>query len=443
MKKQMIINRTVSFFIVFQLLCAVSLTGQVNQNYYIYQSGNRVEAKGQIDGKVLLSDKNMAVVLNKTIEVLESQGGGKLEISNGIYEIDRPIRVRSDVSVYGSGLATILKFNQANKGESVFIAEGANHISIGDLTLQGIEGIASTGVIFDDVMMGAIRNVYSRDFGRYGIQLRNNSSMCEVNSCMTSGNDSAGIAITWCYWGGRAGNAVPNLITACKSYGEDGHAFYLWRTVCNNLVGNLAYQCKGHGFYLREQACSNLITGNRVFSGHKNGVYANWAHETAITGNIFCWNKGHGIEFEFVTWGTISGNNIIDNGDVIDYATEGWDNGKFYGIYLHTDTKSIQVSGNAIFNWPDGHPPMLDGIYEAEDCKFNNITGNNVQFYSGVPVNINGENSAESNNMGNPGFYTEPWLGKFRPDKPSPMQEVKPLEEARARVDALLEKTRK
>ena len=72
-----------------------------------------------------------------------------------------------------------------------------------------------------------------------------------------------------------------------------------------------------------------------------------------------------------MVWGTISGNNIIDSGDVIDYSNDGWKTGYSYGIYLHSDTRSIQVAGNAIFNWPDGHPPMIDGIYESDNCRFN------------------------------------------------------------------------
>jgi hypothetical protein len=262
-----------------------------------------------------------------------------------------------------------------------------------------------------------------------------------VASCQTAGNDSAGVYLSWNNWNGRGGNAVPNLIRNCKSYGEDGHAFELFRSTCNNLVGNIVYQCQGHGFYFHEQACSNLITGCRVFSGFKNAVYCDRAHESNVSGNIFCWNKGHAIEFRNCIWGTISGNNLIDNGDVVDYSRDGWKTGVSYGIYLHTDTRSVQVTGNAVFNWPDGHPPLIDGIYETDDCSFNNISDNNIQFYTGLPVNVNGTSSMEDNNLGNPQFYERFWTKEKLENQTEPYQALKPL--SRDVVDKMLEKTRK
>ncbi len=423
------------------LFLMLEVGAQISQPYWVYQNDGMVEVRGQIDRKVVIREKDAALAINKAIELLDEKKGGEIKLSDGLYLMNSPVHLKSFVVMRGSGQSTVLKPTENFTGEAVILAEGKDQVRVSNLTLQGLEGkTKGSGIIYDDVMQGTIQGVYSRDFGQYGILLRNNSSMCEVNSCLTSGNDSAGVCLSWCYWAGRAGDAVPNLVANCRSYGEDGHGFEIWRSVCNNFVGNIVYQCKGHGFYLHEQACSNLITGCRVFAGYKNAVYCNWAHETNITGNIFCWNKGHGIEFENVVWGTISGNNVIDNGGVIDYATEGWDKGKAYGIYLHSDTKSVQVTGNALFNWPDGHAPMIDGIYEAEDCKFNNITNNNVQFYTGVPANINGENSYEENNMGNPHFYTEPWLGRFRPEKDAPIQELEPLN--RERVDKIMEQSR-
>jgi hypothetical protein len=434
-------NRKLAFVLAFILAVPFS-NAQINQPYWVYQSGVLTEVKGQIDGKVIVKDKDAGKAINAAIKILDGQKGGELRIASGLYMLSSPVYLRSYVKMTGSGESTVLKPREDFQGEALVMAQVLDHCTVSDLTLQGLQDQkGKSGIIYEDVAFGRIEGVYSRDFTSYGIWLRTNSSMCEVNSCMTSGNDSAGVFLSWCYWAGRAGDAVTNLITNCKSYGEDGNAFELWRSICNNLVGNVVYQCKGHAFYLHEQACSNVITGCRAFSGYKNAVYCNWAHETNITGNIFCWNKGHGIEFENVVWGTISGNNIIDNGGVVDYEKEGWQTGKSYGIYMHSDTKSIQVTGNALFNWGDGHAPMIDGIYEAEDCKFNNITNNNVQFYTGVPANVNGENSFQENNMGNPHFYTETWLGRFRPEKPAPVQVTEPIN--RDRVDALMDKTRR
>lgn len=415
----------------------------ISQPYFIYHNNEKIVVKGQVDGNVVYKNADAATAINNAIELLNKQKGGELKLSNGIYTINSPINLASNINLIGSGNATVLKMGKENEKGIVILAEEVEEIRVSDLTLQGIEEVkASSGIIYDHVGMGIINNVCSRDFGQYGIVLRNDCFMCEVVSCQTSGNDSAGVYLSRNNFNGRGGNSVPNLISNCKSYGEAGHAFELFRSTCNNLIGNIVYQCLGHGFYIHTHSCSNLLSGNRVFSGFQNAVYCDRAPETNITGNIFCWNKGHGIEFKNVVWGTISGNNIIDNGDVIDYSNEGWTTGYSYGIYMHSDTRSVQVSGNAIFNWPDGHPPMIDGIYESEDCSFNNFTGNNVQFYTGLPVNSNGKNSIEANNLGNPHFYERFWSEVKLENQTEPFQGIlKPL--SREVVDEMLEKIRK
>jgi len=414
------------------------ISGQINQSYFVYQKEGRIVVRGQIDGEIVYQNPDAAPAINKAIDLLEAQEGGELKISNGLYIIESPIFLKSNVRMEGSGFATVLRMGTKNKEGIVIKGTEVDEVKVSDLKLQGIDDIkASSGIIFDHVGMGIIEDVYSRDFGQYGIWLRNDCLMCEVVSCKTAGNDSAGVYLSW----NRIGRGGSNLISNCKSYGEDGHAFELTHSTCNNLVGNMVDQCKGNGFYFHDHSCSNLISGCRVFRGYQNAVLCVRAHETNVTGNIFCWNKGHGIEFSDTKWGTISGNNIIDNGDVIDYSKDGWETGVSYGVYLHSDTRSVQVSGNAIFNWPDGHPPMIDGIYETADCKTNNIIGNNVQFYTGVPANINGENSIGENNIGDPHFYERFWTDEKIVNQTEPYQLLKPI--SRDVVDKMLEKTRR
>lgn len=432
-----------SSLLLFILILCSNITAQISQSYFVYIDNGKTVVRGQIDNRIVFTDTDASKAINKAIELLDKNNGGELKLSNGVYSINSPVYLKNNVNIIGSGNSTVLKMDSPNKEGSIIIAKKVEDVKIADLSLQGVQRVKqSTGIIFDQVGMGKIEGVYARDFGEYGIWLRDDCFMCEVNSCQTSGNGSAGVYLYQNNFSGRGGDSVPNLITNCKSYGEDGHAFELERSTCINLVGNIVYQCLGHGFYIHEHSCSNLITGCRVFSSFKNAVYADGAHEINITGNIFCWSKGNGIEIANTVWGTISGNNVIDNGDVVNYGKDGWNTGHSYGIFIHSKTRSFQVSGNAIFNWPDGHPPMIDGIYESEDCQFNNITNNNVQFYTGSPVNVNGENSVEVDNMGNPEFYEKFWGKEKVVEKQlAPYQGVlKPLD--RERVDSYLEKTK-
>jgi hypothetical protein len=431
---------------------------EINQDLQVYRKGEWVILRGQTDDKVVLRDKDAADVINTGIEMLGRQGGGEIRVTPGIYEMESPVRLTDFVTLRGSGKATVLKLGKTNEEGMVIYAEGVDNVVVTDLTVQGLPGnreelpdtmeqakkpyveevfepgkefvypYEPSGVVFHQVGTGQVRNVYARDFRSYGIWLRKDNFMCEVNSCITSGNGKAGVFLQHNNEGGRGGNHVPNLVIGCKSYGEEGNAYELVRSTCNNLVGNIVYQCRGHAFKLHGHSCSNLITGCRVFEGYRNAVYCEQGHETNVTGNIFCWNRGHGIEIVNTVWSTISGNNIIDAGGVVNYAEVGWQTGLTHGILLRGDTRSLQITGNSIFNWGDGHAPMIDGIHETAECRNNNIADNNINFYSGEAVNLNGRNSRSVNNLGIARFYGRIWEGPFMPDSDEPAQLLVPFD---------------
>lgn len=443
----------------------------IKQDMQVYQKDDLYVVRGQSDNKVILRDRDPAEVINRAIEILAEKGGGELKVMSGTYIIESPIMLKDFVSLTGSGKATVLKLGENNQEGMVVLAKDADNVVVANLTAQGLpsydEDLIDTmktgkkpyveevyepgkefvypyepsGIVFHQIGAGQIKNVYARDFRSYGIWLRKDNFMCEVSSCITSGNDKAGVYLLHNNEGGRGGNHVPNLVIGCKSYGEDGNAYELVKSVCNNLVGNVVYQCKGHAFKLHGHSCSNLITGCRVFEGFQNAVYCEQAHETNITGNIFCWNRGHGIEIVNTVWSTISGNNVIDAGGVVDYEKHGWEKGLTHGILLRGDTRSAQITGNSIFNWGDGHAPMIDGIHEESTCRNNNIADNNINFYSGEAVNLNGKNSRSVNNLGVQKFYGRVWEGPFMPDEDTPAQLLVPFDsEATKRI---FEKTRR
>jgi hypothetical protein len=433
-------------------------SSEINQDLQVYRKGDWVILKGQADDKVAFRDRDAANVINAGIEILGRQGGGEIRVMPGTYVMESPVRLADFVTLRGSGKATVLKLGRNNEEGMMIYAGSVDNVVVTDLTVQGLpeylEELPDTmkqveepyveevfepgrefvypyepsGVVFHQVGTGQIRNVYARDFSSYGIWLRKDNFMCEVNSCITSGNGKAGVYLQHNNEGGRGGNHVPNLVIGCKSYGEDGHAYELVRSTCNNLVGNIVYQCKGHAFKLHGHSCSNLITGCRVFEGYRNAVYCEQAHETNLTGNIFCWNRGHGIEIVNTVWSTISGNNIIDAGGVVNYEEVGWQTGLTHGILLRGDTRSSQITGNSIFNWGDGHAPMIDGIHETAECRNNNIADNSINFYSGKAVNLNGNNSRSVNNLGIAKFYGRVWEGPFMPDSDEPAQLLVPFD---------------
>jgi parallel beta-helix repeat protein len=378
------------------------------QGYMVYRQDDVTVARGRVDGNVLIQDTDAIVVLQKTLDVLERNRGGELFIESGVYEINKSALVPGLVSVRGSGRSTVLKLGNENAEGVILIAKGKEGVVLSDFSCQGIASHdQSAGIILDSCGDCEIRNVYTRDFSGYGIWVRNGSFMNKLVNNTTSGNDQAGTCLMDNAEGGRGGNYVPNLIIGCTSIGEDGNAFELNLSQCTNIVGCQAYQPKGYGFYVRRQSNSTVLAGNRCFQGAKNGIIADCSHEINVTGNNICWNWGHGIELRGVTWGVISGNEFIDNG--------GRKEPRKYGIYVHTDTKCVQISGNAIFNW-EGHQPMIAGIYESEDCRDNQIMDNVINYYTDKSVFSAGKNTKVANNMGIAEPYVHPSFEPFQPE---------------------------
>ncbi|MGC1481085.1 MAG: right-handed parallel beta-helix repeat-containing protein, partial [Chthoniobacterales bacterium] len=198
---------------------------------------------------------------------------------------------------------------------------------------------------------------------------------------------------------GRGGDWVPNLVIGCSSVADEGHGFWISNSFCTNLVGCQTYQAKGHGYLIDRASNSTCLSGCRAYQGYQNGIMVDAASELNVSSTIICWNKGNGIECRKVVWGTITANEFIDNGA----RTEP----RQYGVLIRGGSRGLQVSGNAIFNWP-GHQPMIDGIHEEADCADNHFTANNVNHFKGEGVVSLGSRSLSGNNLVSAKAYEHP-----------------------------------
>ena len=242
-------------------------------------------------------------------------------------------------------------------------------------------------------------------FKQFGIWLRASSFLCELSGCSVADNDSINIYLENLDQG-RGGNWVPNLVSDCKVYGG-GKGISLKKSIVVNIVGCLAYQTRGTAFSVTDYSCSVLISGCRTYQIQSDAVVVEDSHEINISSNIFCWHEGHGIVLNNVHWGTISANNVIDNGSInlvtqpfeseliraleVDVRGEKYAH-KFHmtppenavidnknGIVLTGETMGVTVSGNAVFNWQPA-PHMDYGIIEHSTCSNNIISSNNINF---------------------------------------------------------------
>ncbi|MEM8847712.1 MAG: right-handed parallel beta-helix repeat-containing protein, partial [Bacteroidota bacterium] len=372
-----------------------------------YQNGFKTEVKGKITGKIFMSTKNTSQALQAALDRIQGQKGGKLEIESGDYQLDFPLTIYSNTTIQGNGKSTTLHLSlkNANNRGVLLKATDQDQITISDLKLKGAPSHdKSSGIVFEGVGLSVINSVQSIDFSGYGFWIRENSFACKLENNYTSGNDMAGTYIDRTTKG-RGGHFVPNKIMGCYSYAEDGNGFEFFRAICQNFVGNVVHLAKGNGIYMKKST-SNLITGNRVFMGQSNGIVIEDTFEMNISGNICGWNWGDNLVLDHCVWGTVTANEFIDAGG---REREG------YGIYMKRGTKSVQVTGNAIFNWWD-NKAMTGGVYEAPDCLENQITDNIINYYKDFDVRSLGKNSITGYNLGLPHPYGPPAKGPNVPN---------------------------
>ncbi len=388
------------------------------QGFIILKNGNACVALKEISREVFAEDVRADIVFTKCIEALSEEGGGEIRVGQGVYDFDKPVQLKSSIKITGSGRATTLKPSAQNTDGSILIGVNCDGVVLADLTCQG--DMANTnekaaGIIFDNCGDSEIRSVFSRDFAGYGFWLRNDTFLSRVHDCVSARNGLAGYYISGINAGGRGGDYITNDIKNCLSYAERGNGFELVSSLCVNISGCNVYHAKGNGYYFRQGANSILLTGSRCFKAEGNAILVENSHELNVTGNIVCWNRGHGIELNHVIWGTVTGNEVIDSGGSVEP--------KKHGIYIHTDARGLQVTGNQIFAWED-QLPMIYGIYENDDCQSNNITGNFINRYENEAIYSKGKGTLCTDNV----FIRESYEKVYNQPFPEPRTEkVKPF----------------
>ncbi|MFW5879587.1 MAG: right-handed parallel beta-helix repeat-containing protein, partial [bacterium] len=285
---------------------------------------------------------------------------------------------------------------------------------------------AKIGLLMDSCGVCYAENISCVGMLDHGIVLTNNSFLCEINSCKIGGTGKSGILIKNLDKGGRGGDWVPSLVTNCIVY-ACGKGIETNRSLVVNITDCQVYQTKSHGFHVHSRSNSVLISGCRTFQVTGKAVYVDDSHEINISSNIFCWHTEEGIVLNNVIWGTVTGNNVIDNGSInlfdpdedifikahperphIKNPKANQEIPVYNGIYLKNGTKGVTVTGNAIFNWP-AVPPMKYGIEEDETCLSNNISSNNINYCKEGGISSKGKETVVEANRS---YIEQPYLGK-------------------------------
>jgi len=373
--------------------------------------------------------------IDHAIDLIKNSGGS-IRILSGKYEVTSPIHLYNSILIEGDGKSTSLYLSDNfPEGKSVFYADSVNDISIYKLSIIQDNDIQEvSGIIYNHCGTSIISDVFMLGLTNHGAWIRNASFLSRIDGC-TFGKIKNSAVFLEHLRQGRAGDFLPNYVSNCIVY-SSGMGIELHRATVADIVNCKIYQTKNYAFFIRDGSGSVLISGCRTFQIQDAAVKIMNAAEINISSNIFCWHEKEGIIFDKVIWGTVTGNEIIDNGSFNPVDSSNFDfnldgnnrpygipigsfdfdlygknqphgnipleeverKGNYSGIKIQNRTRNITVSSNAIFNFRQGGGPMKNGIEEDKTCNSNIMIGNNIHYYRDNDIISEGMNSEVINN---------------------------------------------
>ncbi|MFC1558044.1 right-handed parallel beta-helix repeat-containing protein [candidate division KSB1 bacterium] len=375
------------------------------QDYEIATDGTNYFLRTSWENKTVKQSSDASEILQYAMDKLAGNGG-EIKLHRGEYIINTPVKPASKVTLRGAGRSTVLLLGDENTEGIVILMKGLKGSMVSDLSVKTKKPhTGNSGLIMDDCGDCKVQNVIAQGFAENGFLVKNRTFLSELTDCVSANNGVSGFYFDELTSKGRGGDYVANLVKGCISY-ADQVGFRTNTALCVNIIGCLVHQSVHNGFHITNRSNAIVISGCRTFQIGNNSIQVEKTREINLNGNMFSWHRGHGIVIKGLSWGTITGNNIIDTG----VRTK--DGSLRNGIVLE-ETNGLQITGNIIYNWGD-QVPMKYGIIEDEKCENNLIVSNNINYFTEKGIVSKGKGTKVQNNVT---FGPDAYVGMDRPNK--------------------------
>jgi nitrous oxidase accessory protein NosD len=386
------------------------------QDLLLVRADDGFRLRGAIDGADLDRDGAATALLVRAL-ALAARDGVAVRLGPGRFPLATVVELPAQAQLIGSGRGTRLDCAPA-AGLSVV---GGAGVLIADLAVVG----ADLGIDITAAPQATLREVTVARCAT-GVRLRDHACLARFTGCTFVANRDVHLHLKDLREG-PWGEYLPNLIEGCQFVGG-GLGLEAHNAIVVNVVGCSFFQCGRGAIHVHHQSNSVQVTGCRTFQITGDAVVVEEAHEFCCTGNVFCWHTGHGIVVRNASWGTITGNEVIDNGSInpggpnfTRKLSEFPDAPACDGIRLE-NCRGFAVTGNAIFNW-NIVPEMAVGIRLDAACNDCAVSGNAVNRYredgdagTGTGTAIAGTRIVASGNNGRAACHWGAWdrLQTFR-----------------------------
>ena len=312
----------------------------------------------------------------------------------------------------------------ATKGDTIFVRAGTYYERVTIYKSISLIGESKHNTTIDGGGTGNVVHVTADNVTISGFTVTNaelkgiqveNSRYCEVHEnivCFTGdrgivfehgGNNTAYNNVVYnssVWYGGieaigSSNNTIYNNLAYFNQWGiATNHGSY------NRIYNNTVYSNREHGIHMDWSSTGNVVYNNNVSSNIMWGISViNQARENIIRDNEISENKENGIWLHSSSNNTLTGNNIISNGNGV-YVLESSDNtlsgnnitNNEHGIYLRYSSNNNITASNITANTAYG----ID-LYESSN---NSIIGNHISNNDyGIKLELSSNNRFYHNNI--------------------------------------------
>ncbi len=381
------------------VFCTILGSCQTPTNSFrIYKEGNDIKVVSATSSKTIFSSESASKAIQYAIDHIDNKGG-RITLARGLYELDTPIGLQSNIHLSGQGRGTELRPVGTNK--MALNINNTFNAKVSFLTVfGGANAGAESGIVVTNSERFALENVLVFGFSKYGVHVAKGSSDIDIYRCDFTDNDKASVY----FENVQPKNAKNTIRQSIFYWGGRG-------VLCRNskglkVTGSMFHQI--NGIPLDIQCNDFMFSGNRIFLGESlDAGIKIMGRDFKINYNIVTWNRGDGVVIENSDSGQVRGNNITDHG------APPRDNIYKSGVIIR-NSKNIEVSANAIWNWDDWtQGPMEYGVFEDDASENNTIEHNNIHFYRKEAVVSQGSNTTVKSNVVDKGKDDQRLLADF------------------------------
>ena len=362
--------------------------------------------------------------------------GGRVLLLEGTYITRAAIKLRSNVTLSGSGASTIIKpvnetksnlAEDALSGQNQVVVQDASGFEIGmdviikddnsgsgwHVALRTITDISGNTLTLDSKLLrdytvtanGFVANVFPV-ITADGYHAGNTYTNIVVENLKIDGNKSNIGNYTW-QQGGIVFNQVTHSVIRNNWIINSSHEGIsdqgIWGDTWNRIINNTIVGSVGTGVHLGTGNYHAIVSGNVIKDCGDDGIYfcsavryatisnniiencsdgigdiggtvdGNLDLYNTIVGNVITKNKRHGI---FLNGSTdyYSAYHTISNNIIMNNSQEV--PGSYSGIYL-SNARNVVVEGNIIYDNQDSKTQKF-GIQEVDGSDYNTYIGNNL-----------------------------------------------------------------